>query len=191
MSGCARFDFHTRAMTGHLCLPGVLALLALAFSTPVHAQTRTTLHVAVGPTFTTGESFAYAKTGFQVHGGFARMLGGSIILRSDVFYGRNPHHGTLGETSHQFGLMGSALFNFYEHLEGPYTLASIGLADHYYSAGESRRSSSHAWNLAYALGLGIRFAADNEFLFVEGRIQRIGPGSTFLPVTAGVVFYVY
>ena len=170
----------------------VLFLAAFAFMAfAIPAQAQTTLYIAGGATFPTGD-FGDSSVGWMGAGGVIFGLGdGGFGVGGEVFYGQNSYSDLDGAKTTPYGVMAIADYTF--GTEGnlrPYVFGGAGLMVHRFSY-EGFSDSESAFG--YQAGAGLSFPIG---LFVEGRFMgsaSMGEGedsgtTTFFAAMAGWAF---
>ena len=186
-------------MIGRILSVAAAALIALSVPSAANAQ----FYISGGATFPTGDFGDYAKTGWQIAGGYMFDLGTEgLSVGIDGFYGENKHKDlesvspgleSDGKTN-PYGIMGVVLYEF--GMEGsvdPYLFGEAGWLAHKFSGdifGESvsETDSGFGWQL----GAGIGFPVSQSIsIYGEGRYTA-GTGDVsdtkFFSALAGLSF---
>jgi len=148
----------------------VLFLAAFAFlAFAIPAQAQTTLYIAGGATFPTGDFGEYANTGWMAAGGAIFGLGDSGFgVGGEIFYGQNNHGSDevdLDSKTSPYGIMAIADYAFgSEGSIRPYVFGGLGVLVHRFSA-EGFEAESES-QFGYQAGAGLGFPIG---LFIEGR----------------------
>ena len=176
----------------------VLFLAAFAFlAFAIPAQAQTTLYIAGGASFPTGDFGDYANTGWMAAGGAIFGLGDSGFgVGGEVFYGQNNHKDEVSlfenTKTTPYGIMAIADYTFGSGGGlRPYLFGGLGLMVHKFS-GDGFDSESES-GFGYQFGAGLSFPIG---LFVEGRFMgssSMGEGefaeaTTYFGVLAGWAF---
>jgi opacity protein-like surface antigen len=186
-------------MNGRILSVAAAALIALSVPSAANAQ----FYISGGATFPSGDFGDYAKTGWQIAGGYLFDLGTEgLSVGIDGFYGENKHD--VGEETspglesdsktNPYGIMGVVLYEF--GLDGsvqPYAFGGLGWLAHKFSGeifGEdvSETDSGFGWQL----GAGVAFPVSQSIaLYGEGRYTA-GTGDVsetkFFSLLGGVSF---
>jgi opacity protein-like surface antigen len=182
-------------MNGRILSAAAAALLALSVPSAAHAQ----FYISGGATFPTGDFGDYAKTGWQIAGGYMFDIGTSgLSVGIDGFYGENKHDSgsttvEIDSKTNPYGVMGVVLYEF--GLDGsvqPYVFGEAGWLAHKYSGdviGEDYGTDS---GFGYQAGAGVAFPLSPSIaLYGEGRYTG-GTGDVsetkFFSVLGGVSF---
>jgi opacity protein-like surface antigen len=180
----------------------VLLLAALAFmGFAIPAQAQTTLYIAGGASFPTGDFGEYANTGWMAAAGAVFGIGESGFgVGGEVFYGQNKHKSESSffenEKTTPYGIM--AIVDYTFGTDGgirPYLFGGAGLLVHKFS-GDGFDSESES-GFGYQFGAGVAFpvGATNS-IFAEGRYMgssKMGEGdfaetTNFFAALAGFAF---
>lgn len=176
----------------------VLFLAAFAFlAFAIPAQAQTTLYVAGGASFPTGDFGEYGNTGWMAAAGAIFAIGdGGFGVGGELFYGQNGHKDEESffenEKTTPYGVMAIADYTF--GTEGklrPYVFGGAGLMIHKFSA--DGIDSDSETGFGYQFGAGLSFPIG---LFVEGRYMgssKMGEGdfaetTTYFAALAGWAF---
>jgi hypothetical protein len=162
-----------------------LVLLAVAFATPLAAQT--SIGIGAGLTMPMGDYGDADKMGFNFGAGAKFGLGSSpISLRVEASYSTTSHDGVDGK----FNIMGGMASVVYPIQSAgsirPYALFGLG----YYSVKETSSDISES-GVGFGGGLGVNFAMSSTNLFVEARyVTSKAADVNFgrVPLTVGVSF---
>lgn len=160
----------------------VFLLAALAFmGFAIPAQAQTTLYIAGGASFPTGDFGEYSNTGWMAAGGVIFAVGESGFgVGAELFYGQNNHKEEASffenEKTSPYGAMAIADYVFGS--EGgirPYLFGGLGVLIHKFSADGIDSESESAFG--YQFGAGVSFPiGTTTSLFAEGRYM--GSSST-------------
>jgi len=175
------------------------ALMALSVPSAANAQ----FYISGGATFPTGDFGDYAKTGWQIAGGYLFDIGtAGLSVGIDGFYGENKHKDlesispgleSDGKTN-PYGIMGVAVYEFgMESSVAPYVFGGLGWLAHKFSGsifGESVDETDSGFG--YQLGAGVAFPVSTSIaIYGEGRYTA-GTGDVsdtkFFSVLGGLSF---
>lgn len=179
----------------------VFLLAALAFmGFAIPAQAQTTLYIAGGGSFPTGDFGDYAKTGWMGAAGAIFGIGDSGFgVGGEVFYGQNNHEFEgvdLDSKTNPYGVM--AIVDYTFGTDGgirPYVFGGAGLMVHRFS-GDGIDSDSES-GFGYQFGAGVAFPVGaTTSIFAEGRYMgssNMGEGdsaqaTTYFAALAGFAF---
>jgi len=163
----------------------LLATVALmGFAIPAQAQT--TLYVAGGVTFPTGDFGSYTETGWMAAAGALFGLGESGFgVGGEVFYGQNSHSVLdidLDSKTSPYGVMAIADYAFGQPgAIRPYVFGGLGLLVHRFSE-EGFSESESQFGYQFGAGVGLPMG-----LFFEGRYMG-SEDTNYFGVLAGWAF---
>ena len=174
----------------NIAAKSALALLLLCPGL-VHAQSRTAIAIAAGPSIPVGRLRDTQNQGLDVNVGFIRGSDDSPLgLRLDLGYDRFPGK-TVGTTKNPDRKVVSGTADFVFSTSGftikPYFLAGVGA----FKMTPSEASKAKT-RFGFDFGLGFTLPLANKAFFVEGRLNSISQHNAkplrYLPVVLGILF---